>query len=465
MLHNKRLYGILHGKIIDKNDITKNELNDISIYPKEIINETNTTNITNLYYNPHRLQLNFSYINTSHCFNGCYLLITYEQKQSDNKNFPLIGYEFTILSRFWNYTDYSSLIVDIPFNEYLLGSFEKGSISHHYYSIKIPDDAEKIIIQIESNYLDGFFGEGRKKINTVKTIGNTKNLELINNQNAITLNITSLKFEGKTMSFAFRPKDYYADIFSFYYFRVLYFKQNEMVYLPIDSYLGNICKPEKSDKNNFYYCYLAYQNNYNDLSTKFGITSTTQNEYYTIKTTKNYLNNSKIDSSKEFLYLDTALDENIKNYTFKIEFPNAEVKSIKTSFTDNVKNLYPQIYTMQMFYVTNSTKVNYFKLINNYTLKYQYVNGNGGKVNVSLLNFVTFASSRNFKGKPLEFPVGKKTNNVTCSTEKENYVYFLDLIYNMKNKELEELKSGETISSFIKGGSEITAVSFNALHL
>ena len=311
MLHNKRLYGILHGKIIDKNDITKNELNDISIYPKEIINETNTTNITNLYYNPHRLQLNFSYINTSHCYDGCYLLITYEQKQSDNKNFPLIGYEFTILSRFWNYTDYSSLIVDIPFNEYLLGSFEKGSISHHYYSIKIPDDAEKIIIQIESNYLDGFFGEGRKKINTVKTIGNTKNLELINNQNAITLNITSLKFEGKTMSFAFRPKDYYADIFSFYYFRVLYFKQNEMVYLPIDSYLGNICKPEKSDKNNFYYCYLAYQNNYNDLSTKFGITSTTQNEYYTIKTTKNYLNNSKIDSRKEFLYLDTDLDENI----------------------------------------------------------------------------------------------------------------------------------------------------------
>ena len=105
-----------------------------------------------------------------------------------------------------------------------------------------------------------------------------------------------------------------------------------------------------------------------------------------------------------------------------------------------------------MFYVTNSTKVNYFKLVNNYTLKYQYVNGNGGKVNVSLLNFVTFASSRNFKGKPLEFPIGKETNNVTCYTEKENYVYFLDLIYNTKNKEIEELKSGETISSFIKGG-------------
>ena len=41
MLHNKRLYGVLHGKIIDKKDITRDNLNDISIYPKEIINETN----------------------------------------------------------------------------------------------------------------------------------------------------------------------------------------------------------------------------------------------------------------------------------------------------------------------------------------------------------------------------------------------------------------------------------------
>ena len=109
-----------------------------------------------------------------------------------------------------------------------------------------------------------------------------------------------------------------------------------------------------------------------------------------------------------------------------------------------------------MFYISNVSllsKTNYFSnLVNNYTLKYQYVNGNGGKVNVSLLNFQVFSSSRNFKGKPLEFPLESDTTNVTCLTENKNYVYFLELIYNMKNKGVKEVKSGETISNFIKGG-------------
>ena len=65
--------------------------------------------------------------NTSHCINGCYLLITYEQKKSEG-NHTLIGYEFTILFRSWNFTDYNPHIVDIPFNEYIIGAFHKGSI-------------------------------------------------------------------------------------------------------------------------------------------------------------------------------------------------------------------------------------------------------------------------------------------------------------------------------------------------
>ena len=32
-----------------------------------------------LNYNPHSLKLMYNYYNTSKCFNGCYILITYEQ--------------------------------------------------------------------------------------------------------------------------------------------------------------------------------------------------------------------------------------------------------------------------------------------------------------------------------------------------------------------------------------------------
>ena len=139
-------------------------------------------------------------------------------------------------------------------------------------------------------------------------------------------------------------------------------------------------------------------------------------------------------------------------YLFKFEFPNDKIKNIKSSFSDKIFELYPQIYTMQMFYITNSTKINYFQLVNNYTLKYQYVNGYKGNVNLSLLNFQTFNSSRNFKGKPLKFPLGSEKSNVTCYSNSEHYIYFLELEYNMRNKGVEEIKSGETISNFIKGG-------------
>ena len=274
VLHKKRVYGLLYGKIVDKSDIS--DLNDTSIYPNE-----DTDNTTVLSYNYHSLQLNFSYENTTNCTEGCYLLITFKQRKPDG-DYPLIGFEFTILTRFWNYTDYISNIVDVPFNEYLIGSFEKSSITHHYYSLYVPEDADKIIIQIECNYLDGFYGEGRLKINTAKKIGNTEKLDINNDQNLLTLNVKSLKLVGKFISLAFRPKDFFDDIFAFYYFRVIYLKENENIYYPVDSILGNLCLPEPNNDNNLYYCHFLFKNDFNELSRNFTISSSIQNEYYTI---------------------------------------------------------------------------------------------------------------------------------------------------------------------------------------
>ena len=263
MLHNKRFYGELNVKIVEKNEIK--ELSDSSIYPKENITDDNLNMIK---YNPHILKLKYDYNNTSKCINGCYILITYNQKKSEG-NYPIIGYEFTLLSHSWNYSNYISQIIDIPFNEYILGSFESDSITHHYYSISIPDDTEKIIIQIESNYIDAFYGEGRRKINTKKIRKNDNNLEIINNQNVIILNKSQINSKNKIISLAFRPKDYLSDIFSFYYFRILYVQK---IY-PIDSQLGNLCLPEYNNKTNLFYCYLIFSNKYDKLKTIFSISS------------------------------------------------------------------------------------------------------------------------------------------------------------------------------------------------
>ena len=450
MLHNKRLYGVLYGKIIDKNETNKELLNDTSIYPKD------KTDINQLSYNPHGLFLKFSYENTTHCKNGCYLLITYEQQLAEDDS-SLIGYEFTILSRFWNYTDYISAIVDIPFNEYLIGAFEMGSITHHYYSINIPDDADKFIIQIEGNYLDCYYGEGRKKISTIKISGNTKELELYNPQNVTILDIENLNYTQKTMSFAFRPKDYYADVFSFYYFRILYIKKNETIFFPIDSNLGNLCIPEKeNNEEELYYCNLIFKNNYNELSTKFAISAAVQNEYFRIYTS--IINNTKnlTEESKKFLYIYDGIEKDIDYFIFKFEFQNNEIKNIISCFLDRISIIYPQIYSSQMFFINDMTKKTLFDVKNNYVFNYQHINGFQLNVNFSIWKNETFEGSRNFKGKPMAISINSGSKFITFSPnyyydDDNDYVYYIKLVYDMKNKGIEEIKSGEVISYLISG--------------
>ena len=449
MLHNKRCYGVLYAKIIDKSGISLEELKNPLIYPNETLNENISSYLT---YNPHGLHLNYSYENTSHCINGCYLLITYEQKKSEG-NHTLIGYEFTILFRSWNFTDYNPHIVDIPFNEYIIGAFHKGSITHHYYSFTVPDDTEKIIIQIEGNYLDGFYGEGRKKLNTEKIIGKMGKLDIISNKNVLTLNKTELNYTGNIMSFAFRPKVSYADVFSFYYFRILCLQKDEKLYFPIDSQFGNLCIPEYDINKDKYYCNLVfYNNNYNELSRRFAISSSMQNEYFKIYSTKVYTDGSSSTEDNEFIYYCNDNDNDLAYYLFQFEFPNDELKNIITCFFDNVTEIHPQIYSSQMFYLYDTPKTGYFNLKNNYIFNYIHVYGNGNFL-VNFLNIEKFYSNRNFKGKPTALPIESKSENIVFnSSKKKDFIFYFQLLYSMKNKGVEEIISGETKSQFVKGG-------------
>ena len=453
MLHNKFLYGVLHAKIINKDKITdQNQLNDPSIYPNETLNETNSTS---LIYNPHILKLNYSCEDTMECMNGCYLLITYEQKKSE-MDFPLIGYEFTILSRTWNYTDYISQIIDIPFNEYIIGNFD-GSITSHYYSIFIPNDADKIFIQIEGNYIAGFYEEGRKKISTIKIMKNTRSLEIINNKNILTLDIKELNYKNKTISFAFRPKDFFVDVYSFYYFRVLYKKENQKLYLPIDSHFGNLCLPEKEDDDtdNSFYCNLIFKDNYNILSTYFAISSSIQNEYFEIHVSKIYSNGTIEEKKEKIIYNETGITKDFDYYIFRFQFKNNETKNILTSFYDKVPETFPQIYSPQMVYLYQIKKINYFKLKNTYTLNYKYIYGdplNSNAMEINFRNLKKIYSSRNFRGKPIAIQIDSSTPNITHSNNKQQSIFFFQLIYNMRNKGIEEIKSGDATSRIMVGG-------------
>ena len=423
MLHNKRQHGILHAIIKNKTNIIS--INNITEYPNGNSNEKK------LEYDQHYLQLKFNDTNTLQCTNGCYMLITYEQKQSLD-GYHAVGYEFTILSRTWNQSDYISSIIDIPFNEYIISCFGKGSSREHFYSIYIPDDAETILIQLEGDYSEVFYEEGRKKVNTLKP--GTKKIEPKSNQN-ITILKNGIDFQKGFMSFAFRPKDHIPIILPSYYLRVLYSKKKETKYLPINSNFGNLCLPEKKDNSSeFYYCYLKLMSNYNESNLNFVVSSTNQNEYVGIYI-KEISNNIINDYTSNFSYIYNKNNSNIEYFLITFEFKNDEIKNILCSFSDKFNEIYPQIYSAEMFYLNNSTKTYHFQLKNSFSANYQFISGDSG-------NSQDILSSPNLKGKLITLHM-ENISEFNTSTEINEFIYYFQLIHKLKRDDMEELKQGK----------------------
>lgn len=75
------------------------------------------------------------------------------------------------------------------------------------------------------------------------------------------------------------------------------------------------------------------------------------------------------------------------------------------------------------------------------------------RIYTSFLNNELFWGTRNFKGKPFGIPLDYSTKeNITFKRYTEKSVIYFQLIYNIKNKGIEEMISGETKSQFVIGG-------------
>ena len=105
-----------------------------------------------------------------------------------------------------------------------------------------------------------------------------------------------------------------------------------------------------------------------------------------------------------------------------------------------------------MFYLDRFGKITYFKVNNNYTLDYQYIYGSTGIIEISFLYYENLFSSRNFRGKPIAIPINSETDHILFYIMYSEYIFFYKLKYNMRNKGIEEIKSGETRSQIMLGG-------------
>ena len=438
MLHNKRLNGKLLGFIEKKEDPQNMDI--------KIRNFQNKIEDKSLAFDKHTQKLSFNYSDTNDCQKCCHLLIIYNYTiengtENETENETEIGHEFTLLVRVWDETDFSPQIINIPFNEYILGYFEKNSINHHYYSISIPEGTEKIIIQIDANNIEGFIGGGKHKLITVKENNELIDLKLNkkSNKNLITfeLNENSI-INNNIVSLAFRPKYLFSSIPCFYYFRIFYLiKKSEKLILPLDSNLGNICKPEREDEGSKYYCYFFLPNKYNEFSKKFSISISDRIDLYTIYCYENGENEKR---TINYYYFE---NNNLAYIFFKFEFDDDEVKNILSTFYNGESDINTYVYSSQIYQLNNIKPLNLILDKDYFSLVLMWISGIGylswNTIDDDQENSIGL--SINYDCKPIFIPL---KNLISFKFEdNELFVFYMKLKYQGKN-ELEEIYYGET---------------------
>ena len=108
-----------------------------------------------------------------------------------------------------------------------------------------------------------------------------------------------------------------------------------------------------------------------------------------------------------------------------------------------------------MFYIINFNKTLLYKVKNNYTLIYKYIYGTltrSAWVDVSFLNYNSFYSNRNFRGRPFALDIGSNTSSINHRISDGEVLFVIILEYNMRNKGMIEIESGEARSQIMEGG-------------
>ena len=439
MLHNKGQKGILFGKIVTKNESI--------IYPK-------SKDESKLFFNEHALKLNFNFSQTKKCEEGCYLLITYCLQNPPT--ITTIGYEFTLLSRIWDDYDLSPKIINIPFNEYIFGHFEEESINHHFYYFYIPNNIKQIIIQIEGNYCDGFIGGGKKKIITFKTVENDKNLNITSKQMVLLYNLTEINNENNYISLTFRSKDYFINTLSFYYFRLLYKKElttfsNNILVTPLEPNIGNPCQPHQiiheGRPTDNYYCLFILKNNYNQFSLNYSISTSNQNKDVEISYTKYYEDNTTLSGYIMNVFNDN--DENVSFILFSFKFHDTKIKNVLLNFLNIDNKMYPQIYSSQIYQLSESTTNNFLFLLKNqedYSLVVSRTQGTG-YIKLDSGYPSIFYIAKNFRGNSIYFSLNNIQNVIFGG--RQNFIFYIKLSY-IGNNEVREVIYGETMNEIIR---------------
>ena len=290
-------------------------------------------------------------------------------------------------------------------------------------------------------------GFGNKKLNTFRQFNKTFPINEGGNKINKEYKFSESNFT-EYISFAFRLKNFFIKEFPLYYFRILLLKQNEKnIIYPLDSNIGTFCNP-KEEVDEFF-CYGLLKNYYNEFSLKYYISTSKQKD----KLTYNYfeLENEEI---KGYNFSDITSNltsiEKLSNYTtlVKFKFENTKIANILSTLSNIKKNIYPQIYSTQMYYF-NENKNFSFYLNQSLILNLNYILGQG----TIICPRYTLSANVNFKGKPFLIPIKQGESILSFSLdetkeikERQKLIFYAKF---QQNNNIKEITQGETLREIV----------------
>ena len=352
ILHDKRKNGKLVSKIFNQERLP--QINDF----KNISNKSDDE------FDNYSQKLTFNTTDCKNLTNKCYMLITYFGSYN---LFNVTGSEYTILTRVWDKTEIIPQIVNIPLNEYVFGTLEEKSVNHHYYTVFIPEDYEKISLEIHGYGINIYAINGIKKIN--RKYIDVYDLKFINRTNIITLsksNFSLTSFKNRYISFSVFRNDTKLNKIINYYFRVLHADSinNNIIFYPLDSNVENLCFTKLI--SNHYSCYFLLKNDYNELSHNliinelydnaenysYTIISKKEEDYYSINLKYRKFDNFLVNLDKDKIFI-----ENYVIIRIDSKFKNNSLLTISSGFSEIEPSI--QIYSYKLIYLLEKNKTNF----------------------------------------------------------------------------------------------------------
>ena len=139
-------------------------------------------------------------------------------------------------------------------------------------------------------------------------------------------------------------------------------------------------------------------------------------------------------------------------FLFRFEFSEGGIKNTISGFSIKESDDFPQIYSARMYFIYKKTIYLNYTLNHYYRLTYKWIEGWVGDIHLNLKGFQEeIYFTRNFRGKPASVQIYNETKNMSIHTNYE-FAFNVKMTYNMKNRGVEEIYSGEIKSEIMING-------------